>query len=713
MDKKENESKRAVFSFNSIRDLIPFTVEEFSNYMNEIYKDLLLKTDNVDCIPSSKKNVPKEKGISNYLFNIYLNISPFIADKIFCSFDKDKDLLLSQKEFVTGMGKLYVGTFDETQEALFSIYDFKGSGNVNKTDIRLVMSYLPFREECDSDHKSQMKGVSDIEALIQKTFGDKNTINFEEFKKIIIEKSDAFIYLLSYLYSNAPFDEFGIRASRAKKSKKMSQFLKKASGYISTILLPYPNTADVPFKIPSALTHIIKEDNVIFHQNRHSVKDNNDINKQIKEIEDVKIAKNHCISPKQKRSSNISPGKNYSKTQQKKPISVNNLISIDDFKLEITTDQYEDYIFKYDETSKGKVFNKYYIGLYKKDIFTFTSEMKSDCVDIINLTGCFIDESLSGTAPIFVNKVSYYPLTIHFSSQIKYVFYFSSVNVREQWENGITKQLNLEKFDKYYSFTEDLGQGRFGLVKKGIELSSNKVVAVKIINKTELKASVLDMIYREMNYMKRMKHPYIVKLLNSFEDIKNIYIIMEYFEGGDLSDYIAANPKAVTDHDAAVIVNCLTLTVKYLNTYGIIHRDFKLENILLVKKNDLSSIKIIDFGLAMTLGADELCKELACTIVYSSPEMLLEKGYNKEVDIWSIGVILYCLITGIFPFDDEELNNEKISKKIIYSELDFPKETFGKKPKALINLLDQFLDKNPNKRIKVDDILKNEWLNSK
>lgn len=700
---KENQSKKSTITFNEIRDLIPFSVDEFSNYMNEIFKDLLLKTENVDCIPSSKKTQLKEKGISNYLFDIYLNISPFIADRIFFSFDKDKDLLLSQKEFVTGMSKLYSGSFEETQEAIFSIYDFKGCGTVNKSDIKLVMSYLPFRDECDIDYKTQLKGVSDIEAMIQKTFGDKNSITFDEFKKIIREKIEPFIYLITYLFTNTPFDEFGIRASRAKKNKKMAQPLKKNhSMFAPSAPLPFPNTSMVPFKITSALEKLLKGDDDTSHNNNNK--------KPVQGTEEIKIPKKHCISPRQKEAYNLSPVKNYSKTHQKKQMSVSNLIPIDDFYLEISSDQYEDYTFRYDETSKGKVLNKYYIALYKKDIFTFTSEMKSDCVEIINLTGCYIDESPAGTTPIVVNKVSYFPLTIHFSSNVKYVYYFSSANEREKWESGINKLLNIEKCEKYYSFTEELGQGRFGLVKKGIELSTNKVVAVKIINKIELKASVLDMIYRELNYMKRMKHPYIVKVYNSFEDVKYIYIVMEYFEGGDLSDYISSHPKNVSDHDAAVILHYLSSTVKYLNAYGIIHRDFKLENILLVKKNDLSIIKIIDFGIAITLGAEELCKEVACTIVYAAPEVLLEEGYNKEVDIWSIGVILYLLVAGTFPFDDPELNNTKITKKIIYSELDFPKETFGKKPKALINLLDHFLDKNPSKRIKVDEILKNEWV---
>lgn len=209
--------------------------------------------------------------------------------------------------------------------------------------------------------------------------------------------------------------------------------------------------------------------------------------------------------------------------------------------------------------------------------------------------------------------------------------------------------------------------------------------------------------------MKLFQHPNLVKLLDHFDNNDYFYIIMEYLEGGNLLDLIQENPeKRLTEGEVATLLKQIVLGIQYLNSYGIIHRDIKPENIMLKEKRKLTSLKIIDFGLTKVLAPQEKLAEAMGTIMFAAPEVLKRNPYNKEIDVWSIGVVMYNLLSGQLPFDD--LNDDNLIKKIIYSDHDYPPELFGNRSKNCIKLIDQCLEKNPEKRITIDHILAHEWL---
>ena len=165
-----------------------------------------------------------------------------------------------------------------------------------------------------------------------------------------------------------------------------------------------------------------------------------------------------------------------------------------------------------------------------------------------------------------------------------------------------------------------------------------------------------------------------------------------------------------TEERAAELIYELALGVKYLHKYGIVHRDLKPDNIMLTEANDEGHIKIMDFGLSKILGKKEKVADGFGTLTYVSPEVLIRKPYNKEIDIWSIGVILYLILSGDLPFDDEEDDEQKIAKSIVYNEVEFPPKKFENKSKEVINLIKKCLTKEPKNRIKVDEILKSDWI---
>jgi len=132
---------------------------------------------------------------------------------------------------------------------------------------------------------------------------------------------------------------------------------------------------------------------------------------------------------------------------------------------------------------------------------------------------------------------------------------------------------------------------------------------------------------------------------------------------------------------------------------------------MLSDKGENPTIKLIDFGLTRTLADGERIADGFGTVAYVAPEVLTRKPYNKQIDIWSMGVILYFLVTGgKVPFNDENNDDEKIAKKILLMDPSFPEEFFSNKSKSLIILINDCLDKDPEKRITIDNFVKNEWI---
>ncbi len=158
------------------------------------------------------------------------------------------------------------------------------------------------------------------------------------------------------------------------------------------------------------------------------------------------------------------------------------------------------------------------------------------------------------------------------------------------------------------------------------------------------------MIKNELEILRRVKHPNIVKLIEEYKTKDHVYLIMEFLKAGDLLDDLTARKK-YTEKEAALMLHNLTSAVAYLHAHELVHRDIKLENILIQKSVDGSrTLKLADFGLAIRLERDQKLNQKCGSPVYVAPEILLGKSYGYEVDIWSLGVIMYILLGGYAPF---------------------------------------------------------------
>uniref|UniRef100_A0A8C2B8M8 MAP/microtubule affinity-regulating kinase 3 n=1 Tax=Cyprinus carpio TaxID=7962 RepID=A0A8C2B8M8_CYPCA len=253
-----------------------------------------------------------------------------------------------------------------------------------------------------------------------------------------------------------------------------------------------------------------------------------------------------------------------------------------------------------------------------------------------------------------------------------------------------------------YRLLKTIGKGNFAKVKLAKHILTDKEVAVKIIDKTQLNPSSLQKLFREVRIMKLLNHPNIVKLFEVIETDKSLYLVMEYASGGEVFDYLVAHGR-MKEKEARAKFRQIVSAVQYCHQKCIVHRDLKAENLLL--DADMN-IKIADFGFSneFTLGSklDTFCGSPP----YAAPELFQGKKYDgPEVDVWSLGVILYTLVSGSLPFDGQNL--KELRERVLRGKYRIP---FYMSTDCE-NLLKKLLILNPTKRGSLEQIMKDRWMN--
>ena len=274
-------------------------------------------------------------------------------------------------------------------------------------------------------------------------------------------------------------------------------------------------------------------------------------------------------------------------------------------------------------------------------------------------------------------------------------------------------QLPSNCFSSHYKILSFLGEGSYGRVFKAREISTGRVIAVKkvLIGNSH---SIYKKTIKEINLLKNLDHPNIVKYYDYFEEEDCIYLMMEYLEGWTLKQYINNNQN-ITEESARIIIKQLLKALSYLHyTCDICHRDVKPENMMFKDKNDINSLKLLDFGLSIDSFESKKYLENCGTLVYMAPELINNVKYTKGVDVWSVGIILYMLLMkGKNPFYNKKDNRETIIKNIKNNNVVFHNENnndiypISKMGKDLINKL---LKKNPLYRYTIRSALEHPWI---
>ena len=266
---------------------------------------------------------------------------------------------------------------------------------------------------------------------------------------------------------------------------------------------------------------------------------------------------------------------------------------------------------------------------------------------------------------------------------------------------------SLYDLNKDLIFIEDIDEGAFGKVIHAKEKSTQRDIAVKIMDKRQASPDLIKKMKEEISILKKLSHKNIVKFYGQIETSNQFLIKMEYIKYGNLSQWMKKHKK-ISEEEASIILKQVLSAVAYLHNNQICHRDIKPDNIMLSKEDDLNSIKIVDFGLS-TQYFDSLFNSDYCgTIIYMAPEEIERKSYFLSVDLWSIGILMYMLLNkNEHPFYHEgETEEDFINKIKTFKEL----KCNNKISYMAMNLMKKLLEPDPIKRYKADDALKHPWI---
>lgn len=254
-----------------------------------------------------------------------------------------------------------------------------------------------------------------------------------------------------------------------------------------------------------------------------------------------------------------------------------------------------------------------------------------------------------------------------------------------------------------YVLGKTIGEGTFGKVKLGTHVATGEPVAIKILERHKIQEwAAVERVARELHILRKFDHPHIIKLYEIIETPNALYLIMEYCPGGELFDHIV-NCGHVPEKDACRFLHHILSGVEHVHGMSVVHRDLKPENLLL---DESGNLKLADFGLSNFYEPGQLLKTACGSPCYASPEMISGKSYvPSRCDIWSLGVIVFALVCGHLPFEDN--NTGGLYRKILNAEYVIP-DTVSKGARDIIKSM---LTIDPEKRITAAEIRKHAWYN--
>ena len=739
--------------------------EAFSTYLKDVFTDLYSRI-------AENKNDPKEKqvklnGITKTVFDKYYELPGIIGDRLFRVFNKKNREYISLSDFTSGMKNLFCEDFDKTSKFIFDFYDYDNDGKITKEDIKTILSYITLGESPhskspmkDITYKNRVNSQEDLSKILKKCFNNikGEYMTYDDFKKVVEEvNSDIYLMIYLFLLENKPFKRENIisylKPEERKNAMNLSpspkkmiaspskntqfspykKFTKRKSVYLETqtdkihqMISNSPNNMDSPTQKRQSKRRrtMERKDPIILLQNMELNKDGeNKKNKQInnKRVQDITKSqkarkdfpeKEVSIEPaykqsKKKRNLNNNPlSKDKLKDDEEEKIMNEDYESDseDDENYEYEEDEevikYEGYLYKLIDNKMRRLWFK----LVHRDLYFFKDKKEDSHRGMHNLSGLFIQVE---EAKVFEGK-KYYSFSVVYPAKTR-IYYCTDENEYKGWIENLKKATGYTNLLDIYEVKQKLGNGKFGLVKLGVNKQTKEKVAIKIMNKSKMDSSDIELMRTEIEILKICQHPNIIRLYDIFENIDYIYIIMEYCPGGDLFSYLENRNFKLSEERAAILMKKMCDAVFYFQSFfGVIHRDLKPENVLMTSDKDDGDIRILDFGLSKISIPNEKCTEPYGTLSYCAPEIILDEPYNKEVDMWSLGVMTYLMVSGRLPFNSEDEN--KIARKIAFDEPDYEKNSCWKSLSyECIDFIKKLLNKDPKKRMIIEDAVKHPW----
>lgn len=221
---------------------------------------------------------------------------------------------------------------------------------------------------------------------------------------------------------------------------------------------------------------------------------------------------------------------------------------------------------------------------------------------------------------------------------------------------------NVQDISKLYQIYADevLGSGQFGIVYGGVHKKTHREVAIKVIDKLRFPTKQEAQLKNEVAILQNISHCGVVNLERMFETPEKIYVVMEKLKGDMLEMILSSARGKLNERVTKFLITQILIALKHLHSKNIVHCDLKPENVLLSSDAEFPQVKLCDFGFARIIGEKSFRRSVVGTPAYLAPEVLRNKGYNRSLDMWSVGVIIYVSLSGTFPFNEDEDINDQI-----------------------------------------------------
>ncbi|KAJ9685041.1 hypothetical protein PVL29_017181 [Vitis rotundifolia] len=269
-------------------------------------------------------------------------------------------------------------------------------------------------------------------------------------------------------------------------------------------------------------------------------------------------------------------------------------------------------------------------------------------------------------------------------------------------------QTKTGNFKEFFILGRKLGQGQFGTTFLCVEKATRKEYACKSIAKRKLVTDEdVEDVRREIQIMHHLTgHPNVISIKGAYEDAVAVHVVMELCKGGELFDRIIQRGH-YTERKAAELTRTIVGVVEACHSLGVMHRDLKPENFLLVNEEEDSLLKTIDFGLSVFFKPGEKFTDVVGSPYYVAPEVL-RKRYGPEADVWSAGVILYILLSGVPPFWAE--TEQGIFEQVLHGDLDFSTDPWPSISESAKDLVRRMLVRDPRRRLTAHEVLCHPWV---
>ncbi|XP_040189835.1 serine/threonine-protein kinase D1 isoform X1 [Rana temporaria] len=268
-------------------------------------------------------------------------------------------------------------------------------------------------------------------------------------------------------------------------------------------------------------------------------------------------------------------------------------------------------------------------------------------------------------------------------------------------------QENVDISSVYQIFPDEvLGSGQFGIVYGGKHRKTGRDVAIKIIDKLRFPTKQESQLRNEVAILQNLHHRGVVNLECMFETPERVFVVMEKLHGDMLEMILSSEKGRLPERITKFLVTQILVALRHLHFKNIVHCDLKPENVLLASADPFPQVKLCDFGFARIIGEKSFRRSVVGTPAYLAPEVLRNRGYNRSLDMWSVGVIIYVSLSGTFPFNEDEDIHDQIQNAAFM----YPPNPWRETSSDAIDLINNLLQVKMRKRYSVDKTLNHTWL---